>query len=247
MRNIKLIIEYDGTAYNGWQRQADVRTVQQVIEDTLSRIVNDRVVLIASSRTDAGVHALNQVANFRTASALPLRNLHLGVNSLLPPDIVVKAVSEVPWEFHSQYHARGKVYRYRIFNHPVRTALERDRCWHVRQPLDLEAMQRAARHVLGTHDFSSFCAAQSEVDNRIRTVTDARLVREEGEGRIAFWIEADGFLRHMVRNIVGTLVDIGKGTTAAEDMVRIIEARDRRAAGQAAPARGLCLMEVKYQ
>jgi len=246
MRNIKLIIEYDGTAYSGWQRQADVRTVQQVIEDTLARILNDRVVLVASSRTDTGVHALNQVANFRTASALPLRNLHLGVNSLLPPDIVVKAVSEVPWEFHSQYHARGKVYRYRIFNHPVRTALERDRCWHVRQPLDLEAMQRAARHVLGTHDFNAFCAAQCEVEDRVRTVTDARIERE-GEGMISFRIEADGFLRHMVRNIVGTLVDIGKGAMAEEDMVRIIEGGDRRRAGQAAPARGLCLMEVKYE
>ena len=123
MRNIKLIIEYDGAAYNGWQRQADVLTIQQVMEDALSRIVNDRAVLIASSRTDTGVHALNQVANFRTASQLPLRNLHMGVNSLLPPDIVVKEMSEVPWEFHSRYHARSKIYHYRIFNGPVRTAL----------------------------------------------------------------------------------------------------------------------------
>ncbi|NPV03524.1 MAG: tRNA pseudouridine(38-40) synthase TruA [Syntrophaceae bacterium] len=246
MRNIKLTIEYDGTAYNGWQRQADVLTIQQVMEDTLARILNDRVVLVASSRTDTGVHAMNQVANFRTSSGLPLRNLHLGVNSLLPPDIVVKEMSEVPWEFHAQYNARGKVYRYRIFNNPVRTALERHRCWHVRRPLDLGAMQRAARHLLGTHDFSSFCASQSEVEDRVRTVTDARLVREEGEGMIAFWIEADGFLRHMVRNIVGTLVDVGRGAIPAEDMARIVGARDRRAAGQAAPARGLCLMEVKY-
>jgi len=245
MRNIKLTIEYDGTAYNGWQRQAGVLTIQQVLEDTLARILNGRVVLVASSRTDTGVHALNQVANFRTVSGLPLRNLHLGVNSLLPPDIVVKEISEVPWEFHAQYHALGKVYRYRILNRPVRTALERNRCWHVRTPLDLEAMQRAARHLLGTHDFSSFCASQSDVENRVRTVRDARLERE-GEGMISFRIEADGFLRHMVRNIAGTLVDIGRGAIPEGDMARIIGARDRRAAGQAAPARGLCLMEVKY-
>ncbi len=246
MRNIKLVIEYDGTAYFGWQRQADVRTIQQVMEDTLSRIVNDKTVLIASSRTDTGVHALNQVANFRTASQLPLRNLQLGVNSLLPPDIVVKEVSEVPWEFHSRYHARSKTYHYRIFNGPVRTALGRGVSWHVRQPLDLEAMRRAAGYLLGTHDFNSFCAAQCEVQDRVRVVTDASLERE-APGMIVFRIEAGGFLRHMVRNIAGTLVDIGMGKIPEEDMVRIIEARDRRKAGQAAPARGLCLMEVKYE
>ncbi|OPY10230.1 MAG: tRNA pseudouridine synthase A [Syntrophaceae bacterium PtaB.Bin038] len=244
-RNIKLVIEYDGTAYNGWQRQADVLTIQQVMEDTIARIVSERVVLVASSRTDTGVHALNQVANFRTSSGLPLRNLHLGVNSLLPPDIVVKEMSDVDWEFHSRYHALGKVYRYRIFNRPVRTALERDRCWHVRRPLDLEAMRRAARHILGTHDFNSFCAAQCGVEDRVRTVTDARFEREEG-GMIAFQIEADGFLRHMVRNIVGTLVDIGTGSIPEGDMTRIVEAKDRRQAGRAAPAGGLFLVEVRY-
>lgn len=245
MRNIKLIIEYDGTAYNGWQRQADVPTVQQVMEDTLSRIVNAKVVLVASSRTDTGVHALNQVANFRTETALPLRNLHLGVNSLLPPDIVVKAMSDVDWGFHSRFHARSKVYHYRIFNNPVRTALERGRCWHVRTPLDVDAMNRAAADLLGTHDFNSFCAAQCEVEDRVRTVTDARFEREEG-GAIVFRIEADGFLRHMVRNIVGTLADIGKGARPEADVVRILSARDRREAGPAAPARGLFLVEVRY-
>ncbi|HSD94213.1 MAG TPA: tRNA pseudouridine(38-40) synthase TruA [Syntrophales bacterium] len=246
MRNIKLIIEYDGAAYNGWQRQADVLTIQQVMEDTLSRIVNDKVVLIASSRTDTGVHALNQVANFRTSTKLPLRNLHLGANSLLPPDIVVKEMSEVPWEFHSQYHARGKIYHYRIYNNPVRAALARGICWFVHRPLDLEAMSRAARHFLGTHDFNAFCAAQCDVEDRVRTVRDVGFDREEG-GMIVFRIEADGFLRHMVRNIVGTLVDIGKGRIPEDDILRILEARDRRLAGQSAPARGLCLMEVKYE
>jgi tRNA pseudouridine38-40 synthase len=245
-RNIKLVIEYDGTAYNGWQRQAAVSTVQQVLEDTLSRIVNGKVVLVASSRTDTGVHALNQVANFRTTTALPLRNLQLGVNSLLPPDIVVKEMSDADWEFHSQFHARGKVYHYRIFNNPVRTALERNRCWHVRAPLDVDAMNRAAANLLGTHDFNSFCAAQCEVEDRVRTVTGASFRREAG-GMIVFRIEADGFLRHMVRNMVGTLVDIGKGVTAEAELVRILSAKDRREAGPAAPARGLFLMEVKYE
>jgi tRNA pseudouridine38-40 synthase len=245
MRNIKLIIEYDGTAYNGWQRQADVLTIQQVMEDAISRVVNDRTVLIASSRTDTGVHALNQVANFRTASQLPLRNLHLGVNSLLPPDIVVKEVSEVPWEFHSRYHARSKIYHYRIFNSSVRTALGRRTCWHVRHPLDLEAM-KGGTAPSGHPDFNSFCAAQCEVEDRVRAVTDVSLDRETA-GMIVFRIEAGGFLRHMVRNITGTLVDIGMGRISEEDMVRIIEAKDRRRAGQAAPARGLCLMEVKYE
>lgn len=245
-RNIKLVIEYDGTAYFGWQRQADVSTVQQVLEDTLSRIVNGKVVLIASSRTDTGVHALNQVANFRTSTVLPLRNLHLGVNSLLPPDIVVKEMSDVDWEFHSQFCARSKVYHYRIFNNPVRTALERNRCWHVRAPLDIDAMNRAAAHLLGTHDFESFCAARCEVEDRVRTVTEASFRMEAG-GMIVFRIEADGFLRHMVRNIVGTLVDIGKGATPGGDLVRILSAKDRREAGPAAPARGLFLMEVRYE
>lgn len=246
MRNIKLIIEYDGTAYFGWQRQAEGVTVQQVMEETISRIVNDRVVLVASSRTDTGVHALNQVANFRTASQLRLRNLHMGINSLLPPDIVVKAVSEAPWDFHSQFHSRSKIYHYRIYNGAVRTALCRNISWFVRQPLDIEAMKRAATRLLGTHDFNSFCAAQCEVENRVRTVMSVSFDREDG-GMILFRIEANGFLRHMVRNIVGTLVDIGKGRIPEEDVVSIIEARDRRRAGPAAPARGLCLMEVKYE
>ncbi len=247
MRNIKLVIEYDGTAYNGWQRQADVVTIQQVMEDNLSRIVNEKVVLIASSRTDTGVHALNQVANFRTSSQLLLWNLHQGINSLLPEDIVVKDISDVPWEFHSQYHAKSKIYHYRILNHPVRTALGRNTCWWVHHhPLDLAAMRRAAKEILGAHDFDSFCAAQSDVEDRVRTVLQAEF-EEEPAGMILFRIEADGFLRHMVRNIVGTLVDIGKGRIPAEDMVRMIEARDRRCAGPAAPARGLCLVEVKYE
>jgi tRNA pseudouridine38-40 synthase len=155
-------------------------------------------------------------------------------------------VSEVPWEFHSRYHARSKIYHYRIFNSPVRTALGRGTCWHVRNPLDLEAMRRAAGYLLGTHDFNSFCAAQCEVEDRVRTVTDVALDKEEG-GMIVFRIEAGGYLRHMVRNIAGTLVDIGTGRISEEDMVHIIEAKDRRKAGQAAPARGLCLMEVKYE
>ncbi|HTZ40864.1 MAG TPA: tRNA pseudouridine(38-40) synthase TruA [Syntrophales bacterium] len=246
MRNIKLIIEYDGTAYNGWQRQADVATIQQVLEDNLSRIVNEKVVLIASSRTDTGVHAANQAANFRTSSQLPLRNLHQGINSLLPKDIVVKDVSDVPWEFHSQYHAASKVYHYRILNSPVRAALGRNMCWWVHKPLDMEAMRRATKEILGMHDFHSFCAAQCDVEDRVRTVLQAEFV-EESPGMILFRIEADGFLRHMVRNLVGTLVDIGKGRIPAEDMARMIEARDRRCAGPAAPARGLCLMEVKYK
>jgi tRNA pseudouridine38-40 synthase len=246
MRNIKLIIEYDGAAYNGWQRQAGVPTIQQVMEDTLSRIVSDRVVLIASSRTDTGVHALNQVANFRTSTRLPLRNLHMGANSLLPPDIVVKEMSEVPWDFHSQYHARGKIYHYRICNKSVRPVLARSICWFVHRPLDLEAMGTAARHLLGTHDFNAFCAAQCDVEDRVRTVADVGFDRGD-EGMIVFRIEADGFLRHMVRNIVGTLVDIGNGRFPEEDIIRILEARDRRLAGRAAPARGLCLMEVKYE
>jgi tRNA pseudouridine38-40 synthase len=246
MRNIKLIIEYDGTAYFGWQRQANVVTIQQVMEDALSRIVNEKAILIASGRTDTGVHALNQVANFRTDSKLPMYSLKMGLNSLLPSDIVVKEMSEVPWEFHSQKHALSKIYHYRIFNSPVRSALRRTISWFIHQPLDLEAMKRAAAHLVGTHDFNSFCAARCEVEDRVRTVTDVALDTEDG-GMIVFRIAADGFLRHMVRNIVGTLVDIGKGRIPEEDMLRIIEARDRRCAGQAAPACGLFLMEVKYE
>jgi tRNA pseudouridine38-40 synthase len=246
MRNIKLIIEYDGTAYCGWQRQANAVAIQQVMEDALSRIVNGKAVLIASGRTDTGVHALRQVANFRTDSKIALPGLQMGLNSLLPPDIVVKEIDEVPLEFHSQKDARSKIYHYRIFNSPVRTALRRKSSWFVHRPLDLEAMKRAAHCLEGSHDFNSFCAAKCDVEDRVRTVIGASFERED-EHMILFRIEADGFLRHMVRNIVGTLVDIGKGKIPEEALPGILLARDRRRAGQAAPAWGLCLMEVKYE
>ncbi len=247
-RNIKMIVEYDGTDYHGWQRQANVRSIQQVMENTVSKIVNAPVSIIASGRTDAGVHALNQVANFRTETRLPIPSLHMGINSLLPPDIVVKAMCEAPWEFHAQKDAVGKTYHYRIFNSPVRTALRRRISWFIHNPLDLGAMQRAARCLEGTHDFNSFCAAQCDVDveDRVRTVTAASFERED-EHMILFRIAANGFLRHMVRNIVGTLADIGKGRISEQAMPGILEARDRTKAGMAAPAWGLCLAEVKYE
>ena len=240
-----MTIEYDGTGYYGWQRQAGEVTIQQVIEETIGRITREEVTLHGSSRTDAGVHALNQVAHFRTGSAIPERNLLMGLNSLLPKSIVVKDLAEADESFHARYSARSKAYFYRIHNAAVRSALHRNSCWHVFKPLDAAAMSEAASFLRGRHDFSAFCAAQTDVRSRVREVYDARVERD-ADGFLRFSIEASGFLRHMVRTIVGTLVDVGKGRWSPADFRGILESKDRNRAGITAPPQGLFLAEVKY-
>jgi tRNA pseudouridine38-40 synthase len=246
MKNMRMIIEYDGTGYYGWQRQSGDITIQQVLEEILQRITGEKVTLHGSSRTDAGVHALHQVAHFRTSSRIPERNLLLGLNSLIPRNIVVKDLTEVDEEFHARYAARSKTYFYRIFNSNVRTALHRNYCWCVFKPLDVGVMAEAASFLKGVHDFSAFCSAQTDVKSYVREVYDARFEREGGSF-LRFSVEANGFLRHMVRTIVGTLVDVGKGKMTPMDFRGILESRDRKKAGVTAPPQGLFLAGVKYE
>ena len=245
MRNIKLLIEYDGTNYHGWQVQPNGLTIQEVIEKRIEVMTGEHVRLIASGRTDAGVHALGQVANFRTSASIPVEGLWWGLNSLLPPDIVIQSAEEVEAEFHAQHRVKRKTYRYLILNGKVPSAIYRNYSWHIPLPLDVSAMQDAAGMLLGKKDFSTFRAADPDSNDAVREIFRAGWLMKEGNF-LAFTIEADGFLKYMVRNIVGTLVEVGKGKIRAEEFRRILEARDRRQAGNTAPAQGLFLVEVIY-
>jgi tRNA pseudouridine38-40 synthase len=245
MRNIKLLIEYDGTNYHGWQVQPNGLTIQEVIEKKVEVMTGEHVRLIASGRTDAGVHALGQVANFRTSASIPVEGLWWGLNSLLPPDIVIQSAEEVEAEFHAQHRVKRKIYRYLILNGKVPSAIYRNYSWHIPLPLDVSAMQDAAGMLLGKKDFSTFRAADPDSNDAVREIFRAGWLMKEGNF-LAFTIEADGFLKYMVRNIVGTLVEVGKGKIRAEEFRRILEARDRRQAGNTAPAQGLFLVEVIY-
>lgn len=244
-RNLKAILEYDGTRYHGWQRQREPLTIQQVLEECIYRITGEDVRVIASGRTDAGVHALNQVANFRTDSPLGTASLLKGINSLLPKDIVVKELSQASDSFHARFDVKSKIYLYQIFNSPVRPALQRLYTWLIYNPLDLEKMNEAADYLRGEHDFSSFCAAHCDSENHLRTVIAIGITADKA-GFIRISVEADGFLRYMIRNIVGTLVAVGRHKRSAGDMPALIAAKDRRQAGMTAPPQGLFLKEVKY-
>jgi len=245
MPNFKLTIEYDGTAYCGWQRQAGDPTIQEAIETALAVMVNRPVSVIGAGRTDAGVHALGQVAHFKAETRLTPGVFLKGLNSLLPDDIVIRGCHRVPDAFHARYDARGKHYRYRVLNRSLPAAIGRHYAWHVRRPLDLAAMGQAAAALCGTHDFKSFEGAGSPRRSTVRTVFRCE-VNPCGEDLLHLDIEGDGFLRHMVRNIAGTLVEIGSGRRPADDMPAILAARDRHRAGITAPARGLFLVGVDY-
>ncbi len=245
MRNIRLTIEYDGGDYCGWQRQINGLSIQQVLEEAIARITGEEVRITGSGRTDAGVHALGQVAHFKTDSALAERNLLMGINSLLPPDIVVTELRDAPASFHARFDVLSKVYCYRICNRPVRSALERRRAWFIWEPLDLDRIQTVIPLFKGTHDFSSFCSTHTDSPDRVRTILDMT-VRKDPDGMIVISMEADGFLRYMVRTIVGALVEVGRGKCSPEDIDRILVSRDRRTAGLTAPPQGLLLKEVKY-
>lgn len=245
MQTFKLTLEYDGTAYRGWQRQAEGPTVQGEIERALGRLTGAPVTVIGAGRTDAGVHALGQTAHFRSPTRLAPEALQRGLNALLPEDIAVRECLAVPETFHARYDAKGKRYRYRILNRGARSPLERNRAWFLDRPLDLEAMRRAAAHLLGRRDFKSFESSGSPRAHTVRTVTAAEWHVGE-DGILCFEIEADGFLRGMVRNAVGTLAAVGLGRLSPEDVPRILEARDRRFAAACAPARGLFLVRVIY-
>lgn len=241
MRNIKLTIEYDGTDFSGWQVQLGVRTVQQTVEQGLQDLLGESISLISAARTDAGVHAWGQVANFHTHTALSPETTKNGLNNLLPKDIVIRQAEEVESEFHARFRARWKRYRYRIAKREK--AIGRDYFWHTKYKLDVPRMQAASDVLVGTYDFTSFCSADSEAKTHICRVMECRW--QEGED-IGFEIQADRFLQHMVRTIVGTSVEVGRGKLPVAETGKILEAKDRRRAGPTAPAKGLCLMKVGY-
>jgi tRNA pseudouridine38-40 synthase len=245
MRNFKMIVEYDGTAYCGWQRQENGLSIQEVLEESIQLITGEKVSVIGSGRTDAGVHALNQVAHFKSSSSLPLDNIYRGLNSVLPKDIVIKEMEEVPETFHALRDVKSKIYVYKICNQRLRPALGRNYFWHVRYPLNMELMREATQHLIGTHDFSCFCATNTQVKDHVRTILDID-IKKNDEGIIEIKVVSHGFLKYMVRNIVGTLVDVGRGKREPEEMKAIIESKDRNIAGVTAPACGLFLKEVKY-
>ena len=239
-----MTIEYDGTGYHGWQVQSNLKTVQGVMKEMIARITGERVKLIASSRTDAGVHALGQVATFKTGSSLDARSLKRALNSVLPQDIRVKEVEEVDEAFHARFSAKGKVYEYRILNGDLPSPFYRHFSWFVPGRLDVARMRKAAMKLVGRHDFSSFCSAGSMHRTPVREIYGIH-VGQRG-GFVVIQIEANAFLKQMVRNIVGTLVEVGKRRSTPSQCSAILEARDRRRAGVAAPAQGLFLVKVNY-
>jgi len=245
LRNIKLKIEYDGSNYSGWQRQKNKRTLQQTIEENLEKVLKEKIRLIGSGRTDSGVHAEFQVANFKTKSKLKLRDIQNALNSLLPKDISILEIEDVPLDFHSQYDVKSKTYRYIVLNSRQRRPLSERYSYFFPYRLNLKLMREESKYLLGEHDFSSFQNSDKKERNRIRKILDLK-IEKKGEF-IYFNIKANGFLKGMVRNIVGTLLEIGRGRFKKGDLKRILEAKDRRKAGPTIPAKGLCLVEVNYK
>lgn len=244
MTTFKLVLEYDGTHYAGWQRQLNVPTVQETVETALAAIAQTRLTVVGAGRTDAGVHALGQVASFRTDRGLSEREWLRALNAHLPADISALSVVQVADDFHARYSAKGKLYEYHLLNRPERAPLLRERAWMLYKPLNLSAMMEAAACLSGRQDFSSFETAPTDNDNPQCHMQQAKLRRHGDLIVCAFY--ADRFLKQMVRSIVGTLVEVGQGKRSAADMPRVLAARTRAAAGRTAPAHGLYLVRVDY-
>jgi tRNA pseudouridine38-40 synthase len=249
MRNLKLILAYDGSEFAGWQVQPDDATVQGTLASAIGRITGENVLPQGSGRTDAGVHALAQVATFATESSVPTANFVKALNDILPPSVRVLEVAEAAADFHARKSARKKTYRYRIFRAAICPPFLARYVWHYPYPLNEQAMIRAAQFVEGEHDFTSFAAVDPErgrdvpVSN-LRQIFSSHWERQEDE--FVYTVTGSGFLHHMVRNLVGTFILVGKGTLRPEDVTRILEARIRSAAGATAPAGGLYLVKVEY-
>lgn len=289
MRNIRLTVAYDGTDFNGWQRQPNAPTIQGCIETAIAKITGEPVSLYGSGRTDAGVHALNQVANFKTECRIPCANLVDALNNFLPLAVRIKQAEEVPQSFHARYDVKSKSYRYRILLAPVASPFVVRFVYHYPYPLELKPMAAAARLLEGEHDFTSFAASGSDEDEKecrdarrraaigvrdlgfgvrkegtsnllripnpetripgssmVRTIFSSRILWRPRTSVLAYQVKGSGFLHHMVRNIVGTLIEVGRGKLRPNDIPEILAARDRTRAGPTAPASGLCLMNVEY-
>jgi tRNA pseudouridine38-40 synthase len=281
LRTIKLIIEYDGTDFSGWQSQSvrdpkvwdspcrqdskgegqfqpGLRTVQGTIASVLHQILREKVNLMGASRTDAGVHALGQVAHFCTSSKMTGERLLISLNGLLPRDISICSVTEVRPSFHASLSAKKKTYVYLIWNSLERSAINRHRAWHVWATLNLSQMRKASKCLIGRHDFSAFRAADSDIKTSVRRIDSIAIRRgaaccarpssgAQQAAPLQITVTGTGFLKHMVRNIVGTLVEIGEGKRKAEEMIAILKSKDRRKAGRTAPAHGLCLVSIVYE
>lgn len=259
MRNLKLILAYDGADFSGWQVQPDAATVQGTLASAIGRITGEKVLPQGSGRTDAGVHALAQVVTFVTESSVPTENLMKALNDILPASVRVIEAGEAPAGFHARHSARAKTYRYRIYRGAVCAPFLARYVWHYPYRLDEEAMGRAAKLVIGEHDFTSFAAVDPEKSANYRGHTGTQGIAEKSNVRevlasswqrdgdeLVYTVRGSGFLHHMVRNLVGTLILVGKGTLQIDDMTRIIAARNRSAAGATAPAGGLYLVNVEY-
>jgi len=245
MKNFKIAIEYDGTAYHGWQRQASDQTIQGEIEKALLTMTGNKVALTGSGRTDAGVHAFGQVANFHCNTTLSAGTFQKGLNSLLPEDIVITECRQVPDKFHARYDVKSKSYHYKILNRNLPAAIFKQYAWHIPKRLNLDAMVGSLGYIIGTHDFKAFEGTGSPRANTIRSVMHADLEKMD-DGYLVFKIQGNGFLKFMVRNIVGTLVDVGLGKITPNDFNKILLLKDRNLAGMTAPAHGLFLMQVNY-
>jgi tRNA pseudouridine38-40 synthase len=250
MRNLKIALAYDGSDFAGWQVQPDSATIQGTLASAIGRITGEKVLPQGSGRTDAGVHALGQIATCALESPIPVENLVKALNDILPGSIRVLAVDEVPLEFHARKSARAKTYRYRIYRNAICPPFLARYVWHHPYPLEETAMQQASPLILGEHDFTSFAAVDPERGKEEGGVTNVRRIfasswQKEGE-ELIYTVRGTGFLHHMVRNLVGTFILVGKGTLRPEDMTRILQAKDRSAAGATAPAHGLYLVSVEY-
>lgn len=245
MRNIKLTLQYDGTGYSGWQVQKNSRSIQEVIEKRLAVILGEKVKVTGSGRTDSGVHARGQIANFKTRLKIPLKNIQMALNSALPKDIVVSHIDEAPLNFDSQRSAKAKTYRYTVVNGDFCDPFIRRYAARYFYSLDIPLMRSASRYLLGRHDFRAFKTNDGMGEkNTVRTVKEIRIKKD---GNIVYFdVKADGFLYNMVRNIAGTLIEIGRGKMKDDFIKAILKKKDRKLCGPTAPAKGLCLLNVEY-
>jgi tRNA pseudouridine38-40 synthase len=250
MRNLKMILAYDGSEFSGWQVQPDATTVQGTLASAIGRVTGEKVLPQGSGRTDAGVHALKQVVTFVTQSSVPTENFQKAFNDILPASVRVLEVAEMAAEFHARHSARAKTYRYRIQRAAICPPFLARYVWHYPYPLDENAIAEAAGLVVGEKDFTSFAAVDPERGREGEPVSNVRTILssswERGGEEFIYTVRGSGFLHHMVRNLVGTFILVGKGSLQVQDITRILEARNRSAAGATAPARGLYLVEVGY-
>lgn len=244
MKNIKLTIEYDGSNFAGWQKQESHRTVEGVLEKAIKKVTGEDAKILASGRTDKGVHAYGQVANFMTDATIPGDKFKYALNDKLPDDVSIRESEEVNMTFHSRFSAHRKTYRYLIFKSDIRSPIYRNYAYHVKYELNVKAMTKALKYFVGRHDFSAFVPNKSNIDKNIRTVYDVRL--KEKDGFIEIEVDGNGFLHNMVRIIVGTLVEVGNGRREPESVAEIIAGKNRKQSGHTAPAEGLYLLKVFY-